>query len=69
MISRFLTKNSNSNISGPNFSQSTWENCEFKHGKITNCKVCGVEFTDYLGRPKVMGFVCTNNNCPTKVTY
>jgi hypothetical protein len=35
---------------------------------IQSCKVCGVEFTDYLGRPKVMGFVCMNNNCPTKIT-
>lgn len=36
----YVGENINSNISGPNFSQSTWKNCEFKEdGKIKNCKV------------------------------
>ena len=29
------------------------------------CSVCGLKFTDSLGRPLVMGYVCNNLNCPT----
>lgn len=32
------------------------------------CKVCGMSFTDGLGRIKVMGYVCPHNNCPGKIT-
>jgi hypothetical protein len=32
------------------------------------CYVCGMRFTDSMGRPIPMGYVCNNNNCPSKVT-
>jgi hypothetical protein len=32
------------------------------------CKVCGMSFTDSLGRLKPMGYVCSHNNCPSRIT-
>jgi hypothetical protein len=32
------------------------------------CKVCGMSFTDDLGRIKVMGYVCPHDKCPGKIT-
>jgi hypothetical protein len=32
------------------------------------CKVCGMSFTDGLGRIKTMGYVCPHNNCPGIIT-
>lgn len=29
------------------------------------CSVCGLKFTDPMGRPIAMGYVCGNARCPT----
>lgn len=32
------------------------------------CPVCGITYTDSLGRPIVMGYVCNHHRCPNKAT-
>jgi predicted Zn-ribbon and HTH transcriptional regulator len=32
------------------------------------CKVCGISFVDEMGRPMIMGYVCSHDKCPSKVT-
>ena len=32
------------------------------------CKVCGMSFTDELGRLLPMGYVCPHDKCPGKIT-
>lgn len=34
----------------------------------TGCPVCGMKFTDPMGRPIAMGYVCGNPRCPSRVT-
>lgn len=37
--------------------------------KATTCAVCGIAcFTDLSGKPKLTGYVCARNDCPTVVT-
>jgi hypothetical protein len=35
----------------------------------TGCSVCGMSFTDAMGRPIAMGYVCGNPRCPSQVSY
>lgn len=32
------------------------------------CPVCGMKFTDAMGRPIAMGYACPNIRCPGKAT-
>lgn len=32
------------------------------------CSVCGMKFTDVMGRPVAMGYACPNIRCPGKAT-
>lgn len=32
------------------------------------CKICGMKFTDSLGRLMPMGYVCSNPQCPSNVS-
>jgi len=32
------------------------------------CKVCGMSFTDGLDRIKTMGYVCSHDKCPGKIS-
>lgn len=34
----------------------------------TSCPVCGISFTDALGRPITMGYVCNHQGCPSKMS-
>ena len=31
------------------------------------CSVCGIEFTNPNGSLKTLGYVCSNNKCPSKI--
>lgn len=33
----------------------------------SSCSVCGMRFTDAMGRPVSMGYVCANGRCPSRV--
>ena len=32
------------------------------------CKVCGMSFVDEMGRPMIMGYVCSHDKCPSRIT-
>jgi hypothetical protein len=32
------------------------------------CSVCGMSFTDAIGGLKTMGYVCSNPNCPGRIS-
>lgn len=36
-------------------------------GKLNSCSVCGIKFTDSLGNPTTMGYVCNHPQCPSKM--
>lgn len=44
------------------------QHLNYLNGLNNHCSVCGMSFTDSLGRPKVMGYVCSNNRCPSNPT-
>ena len=33
------------------------------------CSVCGMEFTNPNGSLKTLGYVCSSNKCPSKITW
>lgn len=33
----------------------------------SSCPVCGMSFTDAMGRPVAMGYVCGHSRCPSRV--
>lgn len=32
----------------------------------SSCPVCGMSFTDAMGRPVAMGYVCVHSGCPSR---
>ena len=39
----------------------------WKPNTLNSCSVCNMNFTDVLGRPITMGYVCSHPKCPSKV--
>jgi hypothetical protein len=34
-----------------------------------NCEVCGIAFYNPDGTLKIMGYVCSKDKCPSRITY
>lgn len=52
---------------GYNLGKKGWEQPKFSPAP-KGCSVCGMSFFDEMGRPRIMGYVCSHPKCPSSIT-
>lgn len=52
---------------GYDLGKKGWEQSKFSPAP-KGCSVCGMSFFDEMGRPRIMGYVCSHPKCPSRIT-